>query len=162
MIYILKKFILFDDPQNSNTRGSSSYEQLNSVVLPFMNTFQSDIIDAMIQSDSSTLISRIGQDNIDNLNQVVNEYRAMPYYKMMNDVINHRDTELTQKRNDLISTTKTIVDKMQEYSENKDFIITPIDIGKVTKNENIQAKVIAQETVQNDINKVLEKDSKVK
>lgn len=157
-----KGIYLFDDPQNSKTRGSSSYEQLNSVVLPFMNTFHSDIIDAMIQPDSNALTNKVGQDNINNLNQVVNDYRALPYYKMMNDVINHRDSELTQRRNDLISTAKTIVVQMQEYSKSKDFIITPIDIGKLTVNENIQTKVIAQETVQNDINKVFEKDSKVK
>lgn len=157
-----KGIYLFDDPKTSNTRGSSSYEQLNSVVLPFINTFHSDIIDAMIQPDSNALTNKVGQDNINNLNQVVNDYRALPYYKMMNDVINHRDSELTQRRNDLISTAKTIVVQMQEYSKGKDFVITPIDIVKVTVNENIQTKVIAQETVQNDINKVFEKDSKVK
>lgn len=158
-----KGIYLFDDPKTSKIYGSSSYEQLNQVILPFMNTFYTDIVDAMIEPDESSLTDKIGQDNLDHLNSIVKEYREIPYYKMMNDVINHVDSELTRKRTSLISDAQNLSQTMLEHSRNqeKTYTISPEEIGKLTINKSTISKHTAKQIVQNDINIVLEKTNQI-
>lgn len=149
---------LFDDSKTSKTKGSSSYEHLNSVTVPFINEFYNDLVDAMIEPDETPLINKIGNENLDTLNSYVTRYHELPYYKMMNDVINNRDTELVQTRNNLIDSAKNVVQKMRENSKlyEATYTIPTQLIGKLTVNQSTQSKSNAQKIINLDKKRLLE------
>lgn len=64
-----------------------------------------------------SLFKLVGKVNFDKLNDIINEYRALPYYEMMDDVINKRTTELTEKRTNLINSAYGVWDAMIEQAQ---------------------------------------------
>lgn len=154
---------LFDDPKCSKLRGSSSYEELNSLTVPFLNEFHSEIIDAMVSPDVTSFMNIVGEDNISALNANIVEYRNMPYYKMMNDVINNVDSDLTQKRNDLISSSRKIVSEMVKHKENQkdSYSISISDIGKSTINTPRLSKVNAKKAIEFSMSNLLEGEHEI-
>lgn len=131
---------LFDDPKNSKLYGSSSYEQINPITKTFRENFHNEIIDNAIGEDLNGIFNVIGEENFNKLSRTVMEYREMPYNQIMNDVINKRDTELTRKRNQLISRSEAITEDMKSYNKNHNvkYQITTAQIEKVTRNQSIR------------------------
>ena len=155
-----KGIYLFDDPKIAKTRGSTSYEQLNMLTQEFREAFSQEIKDARLGEDLSILYNAVGEQNLRSLNSIVKEYRSLDYYKMMNDVIGKRDTELTRKRSELINKANEITQKMKEYNQEHnlehDYEIKTQKIGQVTVNQPYTSKKIATSVLQETVEKIKE------
>ena len=108
---------LFDNPKTSKTRGGTSYEQQRIFTGVFFEKFKKIVMQARTQSNLDSLFYVVGKENFEALNGVINEYRALPYYAMMDDVIAQRTTKLTEKRMELINRSVEILDVMIERAK---------------------------------------------
>lgn len=108
---------LFDNPNTSKIQGGTSYEQQIMFVKMFWDTFQKKIMFARVEDCLDELVITIGKENFDKLNDIINEYSSLPYYQMMDDVINNRTTELTKRRESLFQEAISISRKMIEHAE---------------------------------------------
>ncbi len=135
--------------------GGTSYEELNILTILFMDYFKQAIIDTRMSDNMDLLYDTVGRDNFEELNQTVTEYRNLPYLKMMSQVINHEDTDLTRKRQELIEKGKTIAEQMKQY-QREHYSITEESINKGTINEpnenkdkakSILANIISEERI---------------
>lgn len=156
-----KGIYIFDDPVTSCVQGYTSYEQINCITADFILEFGKDIIEGMISDDMQYIYNKVGQENLDFLNNIVVEYRKMPYYDMMYDVVNKNDTDLTKKRNELIADSKNIVNEMKKYKDRNEsgYQISTNEIGKVTFNEPNENKVSASINLNKDKQEMLSKDN---
>ncbi|MFV0250376.1 MAG: hypothetical protein ACK5HP_05035 [Bacilli bacterium] len=112
---------LFDNPNTSKVRGGTSYEQQRRFIEGFWKKFRKDIINARVNNNLDSLFNLVGKENFDKLNGIINAYSSSPYYKMMDDVINNRSTDLTDKRtslyNDSINILELMTDHVEQYSD---------------------------------------------
>ena len=60
----------------------------------------------------------VGRENFEELNNIINEYKALPYYNLMDDLMNNRTTNLTMKNDALMKRTISVQNKMMEHSNN--------------------------------------------
>lgn len=151
-----KGIYLFDDPKIAKTRGATSYEQMNPITMGFIKVFSQEIKDARINEDLSDFYAVIGEQNLKELNSIVNEYRSLNYYKMMSDVIEKKDTELTRKRNELINKAIEITKKMKEHNKEQDYEIKTQKIGQATVNQPYTSKKIATSVLKETVEKIKE------
>lgn len=108
---------LFDNPNTSKIEGGTSYEQQKNFIGVFWSKFKKEIMTARVDNNLVSLFNIVGEDNFNKLNTIINEYRALPYYAMMDDVINKRTTELTEKRINLINSAAITWDAMIENAK---------------------------------------------
>lgn len=141
---------LLDDPRCSKVIGYTSYEQLNAITKAFIEEFGRDIAEGMISPDMNYIYNAIGKENLEALNEAVVEYRQIPYYNMMYDVKNERDTDLTRRRKELIGKSQSVAEDMRRYKENhneQNYQISTREVGKATINQNESDKRQAAETL---------------
>ena len=110
---------LLDDSTTSKLYGGSSYEHQLFLLVNFWKEFRDLIIKSRIENDLSSLLDVIGEDNFNELNNIINEHHSLHYYSMMDDVIKKRDTELSRKYYELKDKSRDIVEKMKEHSNSK-------------------------------------------
>lgn len=108
---------IFNNPKTAKITGGTSYEQQRPLIQQFYQTFKTFIIKARTSTSLDSLFQAVGKENFDALNTIINTYQQLPYYKMMDDVINHRTTELTEKRTQIIQAAQDVFAKMLEYSK---------------------------------------------
>lgn len=108
---------LFNDQDTAKTRGGTSYEHQRMFVDEFWKNFKSAIMRARIDSNMSSLLNLIGKENFEKLNNIIKDYKELPYYQMMDDVINKKDTELTRKRIELYNSAQNINLEMIEHTK---------------------------------------------
>lgn len=148
-----KGIYLLDDPRASKVLGYTSYEQLNAVTKAFIETYGKDIAEGMINPEMTYIYDTVGKENLEALNDIVVQYRQMPYYNMMDDVINKKDTDLTRKRTALIEGSKSVVEDMNSYRDNtseQEYQISIQEIKKATDNQNEKDKREAAEVLSKD------------
>lgn len=150
-----KGIFIFDDPKTAKEHGSTSYEQFNVITACFQRDFIDSIVDGMMQESLDPFFNVVGKENYNRLNDCINEYAEIPYYKMMEDVIEKRDTELTRKRNSLIQRGIDIDNDMLAY-RNRDYEIQVQQIGKSTVHQSLSGKREAVQKMQSDATKDLE------
>lgn len=152
-----KGIYLYGDSKLAKETGSTTYEHFNVITINFQREYKEEIIDGMMAPTKDGITAIVGKENLDNLSDTVNEYSELPYYKMMNDVVNKRDTELTRKREECINKGKQIVVDMKAYEQaREDYSISVQKIGKTTVNRPLQSKRSAMQTLSSNKTKVLE------
>ncbi len=108
---------LFDNPNTSKIQGGTSYEQQRNFIRVFWEKFRKDIIRARVSNNLNSLYHVVGKENFDKLNKIINEYSTLPYFEMMDDVVNNRVTELTKKRMNLLNDTMDTCERMIEHAK---------------------------------------------
>lgn len=114
-------FYIFDDPKYAKIKGSTEYEHNNVIAGEFYNAFRQEIIDSRVSHDLSGLMSAIGEDNFELLNNTVNEFASLPYLNVMTDIHDNRDTPLRNKGLELINRGVEITNSMKTYSANTSY-----------------------------------------
>ena len=152
-----KGIYLYGDPKLAKETGSTSYEHYNVITANFRKVYRQEIIDGMMADSKDRITDIVGKENFEKLNETVKEYAELPYYKMMDDLINKQDTELTRKRQELAKRGAQIVEDMIEYGKDmEDYSISVQKIGKSTVHRPLQSKRMAMQVLTNDKTKVLE------
>lgn len=152
-----KGIYLYGDQKLAKEAGATSYERYNVVTINFQKEYREEMIDGMMAPTRDGITEIVGKENFENLNAAVTEYAELPYYKMMDDVLAKRDTDLTRKRIELANRGKQIVVDMKEYEQNKEeYSVSVQKIGKATIHRSLQNKRAAMQTLTNDKTKVLE------
>ena len=96
-----KGIYLYGDQKLAKETGSTSYEHYNVITANFQKVYREEIIDGMMLPTRDGITEIAGTENFERLNLAVKEYAELPYYKMMEDIIEKKDTELTRKRQEL-------------------------------------------------------------
>ena len=151
-----KGIYLYGDQKLAKETGSTSYEHYNVITANFQKVYREEIIDGMMLPTRDG-ITEIAGTNFERLNLAVKEYAELPYYKMMEDIIEKKDTELTRKRQELANRGAQIVEDMIEYEQDREeYSISVQKIGKSTVHRPLQSKRVAMQTLTKDKTKVLE------
>jgi len=108
---------LFPNIEEQQSIGGTSYENLNFVTNEFYSEFKSQITYARMSGNLDRLGNYIGRENFEQLNSVVSEYNSLPYYSMMSDIIEKRETPLVARRNELGEMSHNIVQNMLHTRE---------------------------------------------
>lgn len=152
-----KGIYLYGDQKLAKETGSTSYEHYNVITANFQKVYREEIIDGMMSPTRDWITEIVGTENFERLNLAVNEYAELPYYKMMEDIIEKKDTELTRKRQELANRGAQIVEDMIEYEQDREeYSISVQKIGKSTVHRPLQSKRVAMQTLTKDKTKVLE------
>lgn len=152
-----KGIYLYGDQKLAKETGSTSYEHYNVITANFQKVYREEIIDGMMSPTRDGITEIVGTENFERLNLAVNEYAELPYYKMMEDIIEKKDTELTRKRQELANRGAQIVEDMIEYEQDREeYSISVQKIGKSTVHRPLQRKRVAMQTLTKDKTKVLE------
>lgn len=152
-----KGIYLYGDQKLAKETGSTSYEHYNIITANFQKVYREEIIDGMMSPTRDGITEIVGTENFERLNLAVNEYAELPYYKMMEDIIEKKDTELTRKRQELANRGAQIVEDMIEYEQDREeYSISVQKIGKSTVHRPLQSKRVAMQTLTKDKTKVLE------
>lgn len=152
-----KGIYLYGDQKLAKETGSISYEHYNVITANFQKVYREEIIDGMMSPTRDGITEIVGTENFERLNLAVNEYAELPYYKMMEDIIEKKDTELTRKRQELANRGAQIVEDMIEYEQDREeYSISVQKIGKSTVHRPLQSKRLAMQTLTKDKTKVLE------
>ena len=112
-----KGIYLYGDQKLAKETGSTSYERYNVVTKNFQQEYREEMIDGMMLPTRDGITELVGKENFERLNATVSEYAELPFYKMMDDVLSKRDTDLTRKRIELANRGKKIVVDMKEYEQ---------------------------------------------
>lgn len=152
-----KGIYLYGDQKLAKETGSTSYEHYNVITANFQKVYREEIIDGMMLPTRDGITEIVGTENFERLNLAVKEYAELPYYKMMEDIIEKKDTELTRKRQELANRGAQIVEDMIEYEQDREeYSISVQKIGKSTVHRPLQSKRVAMQTLTKDKTKVLE------
>ena len=152
-----KGIYLYGDQKLAKETGSTSYEHYNVITANFQKVYREEIIDGMMSPTRDGITEIVGTENFERLNLAVNEYAELPYYKMMEDIIEKKDTELTRKRQELANRGAQIVEDMIEYEQDREeYSISVQKIGKTTVHRSLQNKRAAMQALTKDKTKVLE------
>ena len=152
-----KGIYLYGDQKLAKETGSTSYERYNVVTKNFQQEYREEMIDGMMLPTRDGITELVGKENFERLNATVSEYAELPFYKMMDDVLSKRDTDLTRKRIELANRGKKIVVDMKEYEQTREeYSISVQKIGKTTVHRSLQNKRAAMQELTNDKTKVLE------
>lgn len=152
-----KGIYLYGDQKLAKETGSTSYEHYNVITANFQKVYREEIIDGMMSPTRDGITEIVGTENFERLNLAVNEYAELPYYKMMEDIIEKKDTELTRKRQELANRGAQIVEDMIEYEQDREeYSISVQKIGKSTVHRPLQSKRAAMQALTKDKTKVLE------
>ena len=152
-----KGIYLYGDQKLAKETGSTSYEHYNVITANFQKVYREEIIDGMMAPTRDGITEIVGTENFERLNLAVNEYAELPYYKMMEDIIEKKDTELTRKRQELANRGAQIVEDMIEYEQDREeYSISVQKIGKSTVHRPLQSKRAAMQALTKDKTKVLE------
>lgn len=152
-----KGIYLYGDQKLAKETGSTSYEHYNVITANFQKVYREEIIDGMMLPTRDGITEIVGTENFERLNLAVKEYAELPYYKMMEDIIEKKDTELTRKRQELANRGAQIVEDMIEYEQDREeYSISVQKIGKSTVHRPLQSKRVAMQALTKDKTKVLE------
>ena len=152
-----KGIYLYGDPKLARETGSTTYEHYNVITKNFQKEYREEMIDGMMAPTRDGITESVGKENFENLNAAVSEYAKLPYYKMMDDILAKRDTDLTRKRTELANRGAKIVKDMKEYEQTREeYSISVQKIGKTTVHRSLQNKRAAMQALTNDKTKVLE------
>ena len=82
-----KGIYLYGDQKLAKETGSTSYEHYNVITANFQKVYREEIIDGMMLPTRDGITEIAGTENFERLNLAVKEYAELPYYKMMEDII---------------------------------------------------------------------------
>lgn len=93
-----KGIYLYGDQKLAKETGSTSYEHYNVITANFQKVYREEIIDGMMSPTRDGITEIVGTENFERLNLAVNEYAELPYYKMMEDIIEKKRYRTYEKK----------------------------------------------------------------
>lgn len=118
-----KGIYLFDEKETARNRGGTSYEKIRVLVEEFYQTYKEEIIESRISGNLEKFFSKVGYENIRNLNNLVTEYgehfEGFSYYHLLDDLKENKETEDVLYFRSVIAKRNQIITNMKEnYQEN--------------------------------------------
>lgn len=114
---------IFNTKEDGKIKGGTSYENAVFLVYQFYKTYKHEIIESRKKGDMTILLNKVGSDNFESLNDLLNDFRKKfpgnSIYVLHRDLENKEDTELTRKHAELKRKRDEILNKMAEYSYSK-------------------------------------------
>ena len=117
-------------------------------------------MDSLVEENMNQIYITVGKENLKMLNELVMEYRNLPYYEMMSNVIDKKDTELVRKRYELINKSAELVKKMKLYKEQNvpKYQISTQVIGKSTIGQQNQKLTAAAKAIYQDMQEEIRRE----
>ena len=114
-----KKVFVFDDPENSKYKGYTSYEETRFLVTAFFEEFKNEIIKSRRDGDYQILFDKVGQNNFEELNNLVVDFvrkvNGFKFFSMINALKNGIDNELTRFYHSTVEKRDIIINNMRNY-----------------------------------------------
>ena len=111
---------VFDNPQNSKTTHTTSYEHSLFLVKDFFNEFKDKIIESRRNGNIEAIFQEVGKENFDELNSLFEIYfenfSGFKIYNLISSLRNKEDNEMTRIYYDLVDRKNKIMDKMRMVS----------------------------------------------
>ena len=112
---------LFDNKEKAKIRGGTSYEKMGILVKDFYQTYKEDIIESRLTGNLEKLFSKVGYDNMIDLNQLVSKYgehfSGFNYYQLIDDLKAKNDTEEVRYFKSSIEKANRILEKMTNQNQ---------------------------------------------
>ena len=114
---------LFDNKEKAKIRGGTSYEKMGILVKDFYQTYKEDIIESRLTGNLEKLFSKVGYDNMIDLNQLVSKYgehfSGFNYYQLIDDLKAKNDTEEVRYFKSSIEKANQILEKMTNQNQHQ-------------------------------------------
>jgi hypothetical protein len=111
---------LFNTGKNAKIKGGTSYEQYNFLVNDFYQNYKNEILESRLDNNLDLLFNTVGKENFDSLNKLISEYKNLPYYELMDDLMNKRTTQLTNDLNSILTKSEEVNQRMVNTSNIKE------------------------------------------
>ena len=112
---------VFNDRDNTEYKGSTSYEQTNFLINEFYHEFFDDIIASRKNGNIQIIFDRVGKENFDSLNRLFNVFRknfkGNKYYKLRSSVKNNEKNLDTKLFYEIIEKKNEILNSMRNYNK---------------------------------------------
>jgi len=115
------KYIIGDE-KTSLSMSNSNYQMMTPLIIDFYNTFKKEIIASRKNGDLSPITDRVGQENFDALNDLLNNFFnrfRIGIWNVKMELRQNKDTDNTRYYKSCIKQSKEIFEKMQSYSFNR-------------------------------------------
>ncbi len=113
----------FGDVNKKNSNNITAYDATNYLINDFFNTYRKEIFASRKDNNMQCIFEAVGKENFDELNELfsmhMRSFDSISYYKMLNDLKNNLDTELTRSFKEIVLRRDDILRKMQEHYENR-------------------------------------------
>lgn len=113
---------LLSDAEHAKVTGGTSYERNLKFVGEFLNEFLPEIISSRINGDMQIIFDKVGKENFDNLNSIINtfsnKFPGMTYFNVMQNYMNGIEDEDVKTVKMLVEKSREIVSSMKEYGLN--------------------------------------------
>lgn len=108
---------LFDSPEKCSEIGSVQYENNLKFVVDFWNNFKRDIISARTGESLEELFVKIGRENFEKLNSIINEYSSHSSFDRLADMAVVGDTPFKRRTEKHVLDSKQVVNAMIERNK---------------------------------------------
>lgn len=115
---------LFDTEENRKIKHNTSYEHTFYIIRDFYEEFKQEIIESRSNGNIEVIWNAVGKENFDALNELFhihNEHLSgNNIYRMLDALMNGKETELTRIREDIIRKKDEIMEKMRQYKKEQE------------------------------------------
>ena len=113
-------FYIFDSPDNSNYKFTTSYIHTFVLVRNFFDEFKKEIIESRHNGNIQIIWDTVGKENFDALNKLFHEFyenfSGFKIYSVLSSLQKNEETEQTRRYKDLFRRSQEILKKMRLYS----------------------------------------------
>ena len=110
---------VFDEPNNSRYKRTTSYEDYLVLVQDFFKEFKDKILESRKAGNIKVIYEAVGEENFDELNNLIKffyeNYKEMKIYSLRRALNNNEDNEMTRTYYEIIEKRDAILDKMRNY-----------------------------------------------
>ena len=115
---------LFDTEENRKIKYNTSYEHTFYIIRDFYEEFKQEIIESRSNGNIEVIWNAVGKENFDALNELFhihNEHLSgNNIYRMLDALMNGKETELTKIRENIIRKKDEIMEKMRQYKKEQE------------------------------------------
>ena len=111
---------IFNTKEEAKIKGGTSYERTIILVKDFFEYYKKDIIKSRKNGNINHIINVVGRENFERLNDLFYEFNekfgGLKIYKVLDDIINKKETDNTLAYYSMIDRAKKIFEEMKIYS----------------------------------------------
>jgi hypothetical protein len=112
---------VFDEPDNSRYKHTTSYEDYLFLVKDFFSEFKEPILESRRNGNIEIIFNEVGKENFDELNSLIIEFyehfKEMKIYKLLSALKKNEDNEMTRIYYDLIERRDKVLENMRNYKQ---------------------------------------------
>lgn len=112
---------VFDEPDNSRYKRTTSYEDYLFLVKDFFSEFKEPILESRRNGNIEIIFNEVGKENFDELNSLIIEFyknfKEMKIYKLLSSLKNNEDNEMTRIYYDLLDRRDKVLENMRNYKQ---------------------------------------------